>query len=77
MFLLDLSEGLAIKQIFGKTPRSRRLLFLKQEGPVLGSLAVHAENRGRVGERGDTCFPLGPLQSPMAALQSRVSPRGI
>lgn len=63
MFLFDLSEGLAIKQVFGKTLRSRHCLFLKQEGSVLGSLAVYAENEE--GWRGDdTCSSLGLLSLP-------------
>lgn len=37
--------GLGLQQARGWTPRSRHC-FLKQEGPVLGGLAVHAANPG-------------------------------
>lgn len=40
-----LAEGLGLQQARGWTPRSRHC-FLKQEGPVLGGLAVHAANPG-------------------------------
>lgn len=67
---LSLSKGLAVRQTFGRTPSSRRRGFFRQEGRVLGLWAVCGGAQGHL-------LPSQAGPAAVAALQSRVSPRGI